>query len=401
MPLKQIAGWLGKGEAQSEDFRRESEQHSLSGLKLMAAAHVAFAAFWLLESSIRFGPGAAKEIRAAALLALLALAAFFSTRVPWFRGRPRPLAWIFAALSALLAIAAINGGAEERTRELLAVVFISITCAVPLPAVAVLGLGAIAEAAAFTFAHAVPSLVPYLAVLSAACTFGSALLDSRRRMEYRARQEAARISEALSSAQVRAQLIENAASVGKLAAAVTHEINTPLGALRSGIGTLNALAERRATAPEGERDALRAKQQVLSRSLEASCDRIQSVVSRLQRFVDLHDAELKITDLNELLSNVSLLFDEQIGDRIRLEFDFGSLPPVACRPQLLGAVFSALISNSINAIDDRGAIRISTRREDSRVEIRFQDNGRGMSPEEVDTIFDPGFKVSQSRVRSS
>ena len=41
---------------------------------------------------------------------------------------------------------------------------------------------------------------------------------------------------------------------------------------------------------------------------------------------------------------------------------------------------------------------ISTRLADAMVEVRIRDNGRGMKPEEVENIFDPGFRVSDARV---
>jgi signal transduction histidine kinase len=50
-------------------------------------------------------------------------------------------------------------------------------------------------------------------------------------------------------AQSRRLLAEGAASMGRFAASVTHEIDTPLGALTSSVQLLQGLPEKRATAP--------------------------------------------------------------------------------------------------------------------------------------------------------
>ena len=64
------------------------------------------------------------------------------------------------------------------------------------------------------------------------------------------------MAEALTGAQLRAQLAENAISIGKMAAALSHEINSPLGALRSSIETLMAVTDRQVDAPPEQRERL-------------------------------------------------------------------------------------------------------------------------------------------------
>ena len=76
------------------------------------------------------------------------------------------------------------------------------------------------------------------------------------------------------------------------------------------------------------------------------------------------------------------------------------MPPLNCRPQLLTAVFSALLSNALGAVNGDGRIEIATRREDGSVEVTFRDNGRGMSAEQAATVFEPGFKVEGGRISS-
>src|SRR5262249_22263970 len=87
---------------------------------------------------------------------------------------------------------------------------------------------------------------------------------------------------------------------------------------------------------------------------------------------------------------------------VRLELDFErSLPQLNCRPQLLTAAFSSLLSNAIHAVDGDGRVVIETRGRGEEVEVTIRDNGRGMTPEESDSIFEAGCGATGGRVLSS
>lgn len=260
------------------------------------------------------------------------------------------------------------------------------------------GAGAVASAPGHGEAHHV-----FLLLLSVLATGIAASNYARRRAEFEAQQEAVRTAEALTGAQLRAQLAENAISIGKMAAALSHEINSPLGALRSSISTLLAVADRMAEGGAEARERLTATRDELRRSIEESAARIDDVTRRLRRFVSLEEAEIKPADINELLTDVTVLHRDEIeNSNARLEFDFEkALPPLTCRPQLLTAAFSTLLRNAVQAVNGDGRIRIETRGRGDEIEVTIRDNGRGMSPEEADTIFDPTFKVAEGRVASS
>ena len=225
----------------------------------------------------------------------------------------------------------------------------------------------------------------------------------QRRAEFDASQQAVRAAEALTGAQLRAQLAENAISIGKMAAALSHEINSPVGALRSSTETLISVTDRMLDAPADQRERLAATREELRRAIDDSAARIDEVATRLRRFVTLEEAELKSADLNELLADVALLHEDGIrAGQIRLELDLErQLAPLTCRPQLLTAVFSSLLSNAIQAVNGEGRISIQTRQGDSGVEVTIRDNGKGMTPDEADRVFDPILRVSEGRVSSA
>jgi signal transduction histidine kinase len=242
----------------------------------------------------------------------------------------------------------------------------------------------------------------FLMMMTLLATGMAAVNYQHRRAEYAANREAIRVAEALSGAQLRALLAENAISIGKMSATLSHEINSPVGSLRSSVETLLALMDRLFDAPPEERVRLRETRQELQRSVEESTARIDEVTRRLRRLANLEEAEFKWADLNELLSDVTLLHEEEIQRRqIRLELDLQkNLPTLICRPQLLSAVFSALLSNAIQAVNGDGRISISTHALNSSIEVSVHDNGRGVAEADMATLFDPRFKVEGGRVAS-
>jgi signal transduction histidine kinase len=235
----------------------------------------------------------------------------------------------------------------------------------------------------------------FIGVLTCFATAITASNSEYRRREKQAAAEAIRTAEALTGAQLRAQLAENAISIGKLASALSHEINSPLGVLRSGVETLAAI-ER---SPE-KHEAMAETRKELFHSVVDAASRIEDVTLRLRRFVNLEDAELKAADLNELLTGVRWMHDNEIAARkVKVDLDLErSLPALTCRPQLLTAAFSSMLSNALNAVNGDGRVDISTRLRELDIEVTIRDNGRGMSPEEVDRIFEPQFKVEGTRV---
>ena len=141
------------------------------------------------------------------------------------------------------------------------------------------------------------------------------------------------IAEALTGAQLRAQLAENAIAVGKMAAALSHEINSPLGALRSSIETLLMVSDRLVDAPPEQRERLAQTRAELRRSIDESAARIDDVTRRLRRFVNLEEAEVKSADLNELLADVTVLHHDELEQaHVNVDFDLQKPLPASELP---------------------------------------------------------------------
>lgn len=211
---------------------------------------------------------------------------------------------------------------------------------------------------------------------------------------------------ALEQAQTRLIQAEKMASLGQLVAGVAHEVNNPLGALRSTQATLAKAAERLRAELEREAPALVDNRRIrmalrvfgeAGELLGSGTRRIGSVVDQLRAFARLDEADLQRTQLTTgLEATLSLLTPRLERNRIEVQRDYGELPELLCYPRQLNQVFMQLLGNAIDAIAARegtaGRIELSTRRaDDEHVELRLRDNGIGIPPSECKRIFDPGY----------
>jgi len=246
-----------------------------------------------------------------------------------------------------------------------------------------------------------PDRVQVLFILMAASlsTALSALLYRERLASYRSHMAALKASENLCQTESRLLLSQNAASLGRLAAALSHELNNALGVLRNSVDTLLLLGARQATSPPEEHGRLVFLQAELRRSISESAARLQQMVARLQRFTNLDRAEVLPVDINAMISDVIALLEPAFERRVQLELDLQPAAPLLCRPQQLSAVLSNLLHNAVKAISNgHGRVRITTRDSGPQLELQIHDNGRGLRSDELANIFDPGFKVAGGRV---
>jgi signal transduction histidine kinase len=197
-----------------------------------------------------------------------------------------------------------------------------------------------------------------------------------------------------------AQLVqsEKMAALGDLVAGVAHEINTPLGAVASNTDlVVRALAKvKDAVAnPAQAEQSLRYLDRVtgLAETSREACRRIGEIVRSLRNFARLDEAERKPADLHEGLESTLTLVGHLLKNRITVHREYGRLPMVDCYANRLNQVFLNVLVNAAQAIEGTGEITIRTRFEPvpGSVIVEISDTGRGIPPENLSKIFDPGF----------
>jgi len=200
---------------------------------------------------------------------------------------------------------------------------------------------------------------------------------------------------------------EKLASVGQLAAGVAHEINNPIGFIRSNLGTAQSYVMKLQSVAEsikssGNAGLVSAWQtadldfvledfpSLLQESL-AGANRVARIVSDLKEFSTVDQIEDEMVNLNDNIRSACNVAAHQINDHADLELTLGELPPLRCKAGHLSQVFLNLLLNAAQAMSKRGKIRILSHVEKDRIVILFSDTGCGIPPEVMPRIFDPFF----------
>ena len=221
--------------------------------------------------------------------------------------------------------------------------------------------------------------------------------------------------------QTQAKMIhsEKMASIGQLAAGVAHEINNPIGFMKSNIHTLKEyfedikglLAHYRELESSINTDPpvkeIMAKIQdvkteidydfiydeldsVLDDSKEG-VERVARIVRDLKNFSHADSGVVEYSDINRGIESTLNIVWNQLKYAATVNKDLGDLPLVKCDLEKLNQVIMNLLINAGQAIERDGIIDIRTRSNHNLVEIKISDNGCGIPPEITPKIFDPFF----------
>ena len=228
------------------------------------------------------------------------------------------------------------------------------------------------------------------------------------------RQRQADLIVKLEEAQSQLLQSEKMASIGQLAAGVAHEINNPVGFIKSNLGTLQryttdlvrmiqAYAERETELAPATRETVATLRQALDldflledlQSLLAETtdgvQRVQDIVRDLKSFSHVNSAEQSWANLETGLDSTLNIVWNELKYKAQVVKAYAGLPDILCTPAQLNQVFMNLLVNAAQAIERQGEIQIRTGYSDSEVWVEIADNGRGISPEHMNRLFEPFF----------
>lgn len=180
-------------------------------------------------------------------------------------------------------------------------------------------------------------------------------------------------------------------TMGEMASTMAHELNQPLSAIASyAAGCANML--RQEDRPP-DRQALLA---VIDK-LAAQAQRAGRVIRRIYDFVRKSAPQQEAVHLDEVIEEAAGFLEAEAKQRgvvLNLNLARG-LPPVEGDPLLLGQVMINLLRNAVEAVSDqplhRRRVRVNVRASDdgSQIEVRVEDSGPGIPPEQAENLFTP------------
>ena len=229
---------------------------------------------------------------------------------------------------------------------------------------------------------------------------------------------------------------EKMSSLGQMVAGVAHEINNPVSFIYSNIQPAQEYAqdflellelyqqyypqppiEIQEEIETIDLDFLKQDFPQLLNSMEIGAERIREIVNSLRTFSRLDQAQLKKVDIHDGIDSTLMILAHRFkttshNSAIKILKNYGKLPLVTCYAGQLNQVFMNILSNAIDAIEEKNSseklhlnderktpmwfdnpyIEISTELKNTDfIAIKITDNGSGIKAKVRSQLFDPFF----------
>jgi two-component system, NtrC family, sensor kinase len=224
---------------------------------------------------------------------------------------------------------------------------------------------------------------------------------------------------------------EKMAAIGQLAAGIAHEINNPIGFVKSNFDILHKYFKRVIEFLTFVQDTINTSECMVDNGLcqysssfrdkykaskidlildelegifsdsESGINRVTEIVQSLRVFArSSMDDEKDTNVLLDLINQVVLITRNEVKYVANIELDIPDNIVIYCNRIQLGQVFVNIIINAAQAIKEQqrsepGSIRIIARKEDQNITLWFKDDGPGIPEENLNKIFEPFFTTKE------
>ncbi|MDX1754630.1 MAG: ATP-binding protein [Marinobacter sp.] len=183
-------------------------------------------------------------------------------------------------------------------------------------------------------------------------------------------------------------------AVGQLAAGVAHEINNPIGFIKSNLSVardyLAELAE--VLPPDPQLDTTMVDFRALLDESQSGAQRIAAIVADLKTFASIDQADYSECSVNGLIEAAIHLVQANQQTPLPIETRLEPLPPLHGHAARLSQAIYNVLDNAARAIEAGGQIRIESGLDkNAQIFVRVEDSGCGAPDEIQDQVFDPFF----------
>lgn len=194
---------------------------------------------------------------------------------------------------------------------------------------------------------------------------------------------------------------EKVATLGYLTSGIMHEINNPLSYVQTNINYISTVLN----SLEGNEIDVEDFKEAVNDSV-TGLNQITEITKGMKRYLhNREQAEFSQVNVVEELNTVLLITRNEYKYHANVKFDFRNEVQYTVEglASKLRQVFMNLIINAVHAIVDKhdsslGTIRITIEKTSDKIIIQFNDDGKGIKPENMMTIFEPFFTTKAKDV---
>jgi two-component system sensor histidine kinase HydH len=215
------------------------------------------------------------------------------------------------------------------------------------------------------------------------------LADRERRHRWASEETAEQLKRVYAELQnnfERMKRAERLYAIGQLSAGLAHEIRNPLASIAGAAGILLRSPNRDPAQTE------------VVEIIDRESRRLNRLLTNFLNFAKPPAPQYRVISLEPVLDSVIGLAShaDTLGPVTFRKKISGKKGTVECDPEQLKQVLLNLVINAVQAMPEGGEILLAARIEGARAVLEVSDQGSGVSPEEMDKIFDPFYTTKEN-----
>ncbi len=134
-----------------------------------------------------------------------------------------------------------------------------------------------------------------------------------------------------------------------------------------------------------------------NKNINMAVTKASKVVFALKKFAHRDYIGEKVeSDLIDGIETVLTLYHNQIKQGVEIIRDFENIPAVKCHPDEINQVWTNLFHNSLQAMDNKGIIKVKVFKQNNGVMVHVSDTGGGIEKDLHKKIFQPFFTTKKA-----